>query len=96
MTAEAELVDPESMLSLYRSALRIRREHPALGDGSLDWLDMPDGAIGFTREPEFACLVNLSAEPLAVSPGSTVLLTSGPLTDDSRIPADTTVWLTMR
>jgi alpha-glucosidase len=96
LTAEAELADPESMLSLYRSALRIRREHPALGDGDLEWLDMPDDAIGFTREPGFCCLVNLSADPLEVPTGSEIQLASGPLSDNRRIPADTAVWLTRR
>jgi len=96
LTAEVELADPASMLSLYRSALRIRHEHSSLGDGSLEWLEMPDGAIGFTREPGFACLVNLSADPLALPAGSTVVLTSGQLTEDNRIPADTSVWLSRR
>ena len=35
----AELSDPDSMLHLYRAALRIRREHPALGDGEMAWLE---------------------------------------------------------
>jgi alpha-glucosidase len=96
LTAEAGRSDPASMLSLYRSALRIRREHPALGDGDLEWLDMPDGTIGFTREPGFGCLVNLPADPLALPTGWQILLASGPLTDDGRIPADTALWLTRR
>ena len=33
--------DPDSFLSLYRTALRLRREHPALGRGTLRWLDGP-------------------------------------------------------
>ena len=36
LTVEAQLADPESMLNLYRSALRIRRLDAQLGDGSLD------------------------------------------------------------
>ena len=35
LTVEAQLADPESMLNLYRSALRIRRLDAQLGDGSL-------------------------------------------------------------
>ena len=96
LTAERELDDPESMVSLYRSALRIRRVDPALGDGDLEWLDMPDDAIGFTREPGFSCLVNLSADPLEGPTGSEILLASGLLSDNRRIPADTAVWLTRR
>ncbi len=38
-SAEAQLGDPDSFLSLYRAALRLRREHPALGRGTLRWLD---------------------------------------------------------
>ncbi len=39
LTAEAETGDPRSMLELYRTALHLRRESPALGDGELTWLD---------------------------------------------------------
>ena len=60
-TAEAEAGDPASMLTLYRTALRLRREHPALGDGALTWLPAaPPGVLSFTREPGFLCVVNLS------------------------------------
>jgi alpha-glucosidase len=40
-TVEAQTGDETSMLELYRAALLLRREHPALGDGSLTWLDAP-------------------------------------------------------
>ncbi len=93
LTAEAESGDPASMLELYRSALRIRREHQALGDGSMAWLDLGDGALGFRREPGFACIVNFDTEPVPVPAGSHVLLASGPLTDGGGVPADTAVWL---
>lgn len=85
---------PDSMLNLYRRALRIRRDTPALGDGSLVWLDGPDDALLFTRSPGFTCLVNFSSRPADIpSPGS-VLLSSQPLTQDGQVPADTTVWVT--
>ncbi len=59
-TAAAQQDDPDSMLSLYRAALRIRREQAALGDGTLRWLDTPDGVLGFVRDPGFGALVNFS------------------------------------
>ncbi|MDP9220198.1 MAG: glycoside hydrolase family 13 protein, partial [Actinomycetota bacterium] len=94
LTVEAESGDSDSMLSLYRAALRIRREHPALGDGTMTWLDLPDGALGFAREPGFACIVNLSASaPVPLPAGARVLLASGPLTAEGGVPADTAVWL---
>jgi len=95
-TAEREAADPGSMLALYRRALRLRRELPALGDGPLTWLDVPEGALGFAREPGFALLLNLDAEPFAPPAGAEVVLVSGPLTDDGLVPRDTAVWLTNR
>jgi alpha-glucosidase len=80
------------MLELYRSALAIRRAHPALGDGSMGWLDAPPGVLAFARDPGFVCLVNLTRDPVPVPPGE-LLLTSADLTDDVQVPPDTTVWV---
>ncbi|NUR06564.1 MAG: glycoside hydrolase family 13 protein [Nocardioidaceae bacterium] len=93
LTAEAQRDDPGSMLALYRAALHERRALPALGDGGMAWLDLPDGALGFTRDPGFACLVNVSGDPLPLPAGYAVRLASGPL-DDGRLPRDRAVWLT--
>jgi alpha-glucosidase len=92
LTAEAQTADPDSMLWLYRTALATRREHPALGDGTMTWLPAPEGVLSFAREPGFACVVNLSAGPCALPEGASVLLASGPL-DDGCLPPDTAVWL---
>ena len=80
------------MLELYRSALAIRHSHGGLGDGRLEWLDGPAGVLSFARDPGFLCVVNLSAQPVALGEG-TVLLASGPLADDGRLPPDTAVWM---
>ena len=93
LTVAAEDGRPDSMLNLYRRALRLRRELPALGDGALEWLRSPGGSLLFARRPDFLCLVNVSAKPVAAPAGTAVVLTSGPLTPDTRVPADTTVWL---
>ncbi|HEY3260436.1 MAG TPA: alpha-amylase family glycosyl hydrolase, partial [Pseudonocardiaceae bacterium] len=95
-TAAAQLGDPTSMLELYRSALAERRSNPALGDGTLEWLDSPAGSLTFARSDGFVCIVNVSAEPVALPEGAQVILASGPLTDDARVPADTAVWLRSR
>jgi alpha-glucosidase len=79
------------MLELYRSALAIRRVHPALGDGSMGWLDGPSGVLAFERDPGFVCLVNLTRDPVP-APSGALLLTSADLTDDGQVPPDTTVW----
>ncbi len=93
LSVAAETGATDSMLELYRSALRIRREHPALGDGGLEWRPAPDGALSFSRAPGFACIVNVTAEPVALPAGSRPLLGSGALTSAGAVPADTTVWL---
>ena len=95
LTVEAETGDPRSMLELYRTALHLRRESPALGDGELTWLDpgADDRVLGFTREPGFACLVNVTGEPHPLPEGWEVLLASDDLVD-GRLPAATSVWLT--
>jgi alpha-glucosidase len=81
-----------SMLELYRSALRLRREHPALGDGGLTWLDAPAGVLSFGREPGFVCVVNLSAEAYRLPEHVSVLLASGSVQDGLLAP-DHAAWL---
>ncbi len=92
LTAKTQAGDDGSMLELYRSALQIRRAQPALGDGTLEWLDAPNGALAFARDRRFVCVVNVSEDPVSPPAGAEVLLSSGPLTDDGRVPADTTAW----
>jgi alpha-glucosidase len=91
-TVEAQTGNQASTLELYRLALRIRREHRALGDGSLKWLDGPEGTIAFARDPGFVCIVNLTGDPVPAPDAAERLLTSGPLTDLGELPADTAAW----
>ena len=92
LTVEAETGHTGSMLELYRAALRIRRAEPALGDGVMTWLPSPDGVLVFGRDPGVHCVVNLSAEPVAMPEHAGVLLASGPL-DGALLPPDCAVWL---
>jgi alpha-glucosidase len=82
------------MLELYRTALRLRREHPALGDGTMTCLDAPGGVLAFRREPGFVCVVNLSDEAYQLPDHTAILLTSGPIEDD-RLAPDQAAWLTV-
>jgi alpha-glucosidase len=92
LTVEAQLKAPDSMLSLYRDALRLRHANPALGDGELQWLDAPEGVLTFAREPGFRCMVNLSTSPVPLPIGQEVVNASGPL-DAAHLPSDTAAWL---
>jgi alpha-glucosidase len=90
---ESQLTDEHSTLNLYRSALRLRRDHPALGPGELRWLGPDDGGLlCFAREPGFILAANLGAAPVPLPAHREVLLTSGPVTGGS-LPPDTAAWL---
>ncbi|GAA3314784.1 glycoside hydrolase family 13 protein [Nonomuraea dietziae] len=91
LTVEAQAGDPGSMLTLYRTALRLRGDR--LGDGSLTWLDLGPEVLAFTRDSGLTCVVNLGGEPVRLPPHEAVLLQSGSLVDGS-LPCDTAVWLT--
>ncbi|MFG2088098.1 glycoside hydrolase family 13 protein [Spirillospora sp. NPDC048824] len=101
LTVAAQNADPGSILSLYREALRIRREHPALGDGSLRWLAGPAGTLLFVRETadegdgRLACAVNMGGRTVRIPAYGTPLLASGPVHADGdhvELPPDTALW----
>ncbi len=105
LTVDAESADPASMLTLYRTALHLRRSLFPVGAGEmLTWLPAPDGVLAFDRPGAGAsasgpgqstavrCVVNLSSAPAPLPDHSQILLTSGPL-QDAQLPPDTAVWL---
>ena len=92
LTVAAQQDDPESMLSLYREALRLRKAHPALGEGGLRWRDVPDGVLLFERDPGLVCAVNLSRAAYRLPEHERVLLASEPL-PDGKLPVDAAAWL---
>ncbi|TDD75769.1 glycoside hydrolase family 13 protein [Actinomadura darangshiensis] len=99
LTVAAQREDPDSMLALYHEALRLRHEHPALGDGGLRWLDGPTGTLVFVRETggdgRLACAVNMSGRPARVPVRGTPLLASGPVhleNEHAELPPDTALW----
>ena len=71
---EAQNGVPGSTLELYRAALRLRREHPALGEGTLRWLEAPEGVLLFSRDAG----LRLRGQPLR---------RARPLPDHTRGPA---------
>ncbi|WUH93871.1 glycoside hydrolase family 13 protein [Streptomyces sp. NBC_00433] len=81
LSVEAQTGDPASTLELYRAALALRRELPALGAGrAVQWLDTPEGVLAFRRDGDgdgFLCLVNPTARPVVLTvPGGRLLLAS--------------------
>jgi len=47
--AEAQQADPASLFNFTRRLITLRREHPALRGGRLDFLDAPNGVLAYTR-----------------------------------------------
>ncbi|MET8180544.1 glycoside hydrolase family 13 protein [Streptomyces sp. NPDC005336] len=106
LSVEAQTGDPDSTLELYRSALALRREHPALGAGdAVEWLDAPEGVLAFRRTArvdggaawhgDFLCTVNTTSEPVRLPAPGRPLLASVPLAapgDETELPADSAVW----
>jgi alpha-glucosidase len=92
LTAARQAGLEESMLSLYREALRIRRTEPELQDGPLRWLNTPFGVLAFARGDDFLCLLNLSDSAVELPRHAALLLASDPL-ENGRLPSDTAVWL---
>ena len=101
---DVEDADPNSMLNLYRKALSLRHNLMPQ-DTVLQWLDedrpsdMRDGAdgqrggvIAYRRSNGWANITNFSERPAELPQGE-VILVSGELTADGRLPQDTTAWL---
>ena len=58
-TAGSQENDPASTLTLYRTALALRRDLGALGDGPLRWLPSPSADVLIFEQFPFACLCTL-------------------------------------
>ncbi|MGW1410883.1 glycoside hydrolase family 13 protein [Streptomyces sp. NPDC002403] len=85
--------DPESMLTLYRTALLLRRTVAGFGDGPMTWLPSPDGVLAFARTNGLVCVVNLADRPTDLPPHERLILASGPLDGQGRLPGDSAAWL---
>jgi alpha-glucosidase len=92
LTVARQESDPRSMLHLYRTALRLRRTEPDLGDGPLRWVPSDPGVLDFERGDGFRCCANLSSTALPMPPHQAVLLASADVSD-GHLPPDATVWL---
>ncbi|MEW2327865.1 glycoside hydrolase family 13 protein [Micromonospora chersina] len=78
-----------STYELYRTALRLRREH-GLARGPMRWLTSGDEVLTFTNGG-LTVLTNFGADPAPLPAGAEVLASSAPLDGDA-VPTDVTVW----
>ncbi|MET9864460.1 glycoside hydrolase family 13 protein [Streptomyces smyrnaeus] len=102
LSVQAQTGDPLSTLELYRTALRLRRLLPGLGDSAMEWLEAPDGVLALSR-PGLVCLLNTGEEAVFLDPPGELLLSSVPeesrdsMEDGApagqlRIPANSCTW----
>ncbi|NNF54046.1 MAG: glycoside hydrolase family 13 protein [Acidimicrobiales bacterium] len=93
LSAANQALDPESMLQLYRSALRLRRALVPASD-EIEWL-VPHHpkVVAFRRAGGLQCWVNFSRGEIALPDEATVQLMSDPAeTDTGKLPPDACVW----
>lgn len=94
LTAEAELEDLDSTLTLYRTAIELRRMRPEFRGDAIEWYGSPRaGVLAFRRTVgRLICVLNASDRPVEL-PGDEVILTSAPLVD-GLLPPNAACWLT--
>ncbi|WP_116202612.1 glycoside hydrolase family 13 protein [Amycolatopsis circi] len=90
-TVECQEADSRSMLSLYRTLLRIRAERNVWEGADLAWIDGEDGLLAFSRGP-FVCAVNLTDHAMPC-PVEGKLVAASNKFDGLTLAADSAVWL---
>lgn len=100
LSVAAQIGVPDSTLELYRTALRIRRAHPALSTAAAQivWAETRPDVLAFTRTAggtTLTCVVNISDAP-AVSTGyGEPLVASATLAPEGSgylVPVDAAAW----
>lgn len=88
--AELQASNPESTLTLYREALRLRRRYQS--DEHLAWIETGrDDVLHFARPNGWQVITNFGTTPYPVADGDVVL--SSRQAPDGEVPAETTVWI---
>ena len=94
---------PGSTLELYRTALRVRHEHPALaGTDGIGWLETEPGVLAFRRtagNTELTCVVNISGAAATITGYGRPVVASAGLTergDGHVLPVDAAAWFERR
>ncbi|SCL55550.1 alpha-glucosidase [Micromonospora citrea] len=104
LSVAAQTGVPGSTLELYRTALRIRHEHPALAAdaGGVTWLETEPGVLAFSRaagDTVLTCVVNISGAPALIDGYGEPIAASEPLTGQGSghlLPVDAAAWFERR
>jgi alpha-glucosidase len=90
LSVEAQTGVDGSTLTMYRTALALRRQL-FVADESFDWVEIEKDALAFRRGSGTVCAVNFGARPVAV-PAGDVLISSSPV-EAGRLPANSAAWV---
>ncbi|WP_018254259.1 glycoside hydrolase family 13 protein [Salinispora mooreana] len=104
LSVAAQIGVPDSTLELYRTALRIRRAHPALSTAAAQivWEETRPGVLAFTRTAggtALTCVVNISDAPAVSTEYGEPLVASATLTPEGSgylVPVDAAAWFERR
>lgn len=80
LAAAAQEADANSVLNLYRTAIRIRQSSAALKTGSIEIVEAAEGKLVWLRKSgsdEVKCVYNFGDAPMPLEAGGEVLLASG-------------------
>ncbi|ADD43352.1 glycoside hydrolase family 13 protein [Stackebrandtia nassauensis] len=94
LTVAAQQHDPDSTLTMYQQATRLRQTDSDLTGDDFAWKPAPSGVLAFTRGQRFTCAVNFgpTAVPLdQLNLPENPLLCSTPIDDDA-LPANAAIW----
>lgn len=90
LSVESQEGVKDSMLELYRRAIRLRSER-LRGSETLEWLELGEDVLAFRRGSATACVVNLGKDPIELPPGD-LLVSSAPLSS-GLLPVDAAAWV---
>ncbi|RIV39403.1 glycoside hydrolase family 13 protein [Micromonospora radicis] len=103
LSVAAQAGVPGSTLELYRAALRIRHQHPALaGTGGITWQEIGPGLLAFSRHADgstLTCVVNTGDSAVRVDGHGTPIVASEALTEQDGghlLPVDSAAWFERR
>lgn len=91
-SVEVQDGDPESTLTLYRAALKLRVELQTAEE--LSWLELGERALGFVRPGGWASITNFGDSELEL-PAGEVLISSKPVIGN-KLPATATAWVRLQ
>jgi alpha-glucosidase len=95
LTAEHQRTDPDSTLSMYATALRLRKALPVAN--AIIWHSDPDASVLAFERPGLRCVVNLGTTDAKVDvPGETILASGShvaPALIDGLLPPDSAIWV---